>query len=341
MKVCFESDTCLYRTVTAGLLLKQVLMSETYSATKRGEYSAVVYSNKQIGKRFYRLRLKFSDEGAEAFSKVQAGQFVQLDLSDTTLPPVETIPADLTDAAERKILLRRPFSFADVTTKDNKTTVDILYCVVGPATLRMTTLLAKKTVSVLGPLGKGFWVPEGKKTAFLVSGGMGAGPLQHLAKILTADFPDIDVIAFAGARSAEALPFERQLDEISQQLGFSLPEFAKYGVESLVATDDGSSGFAGPVTDCLLEWLGRSKSAGKDMVIYSCGPEAMLARVAEIAKEKNIDCQVSMERRMACGIGVCQSCAVECKTAGSNETFYKLCCQDGPVFNSKEVVFHL
>ena len=339
MRICFESDTCLYRMVIAGLLLKQVLMSETYSATKRGEYSAVVHSNKRIGERFYRLGLKFSDDGAKAFGKARAGQFVQLDLSDTPLPPVEKIPDDLTDVAGRKILLRRPFSFANVTTKDNKTTVDILYCVVGPATLRMTTLSAKKSVSVLGPLGNGFWVPDGKKTALLVSGGMGAGPLQHLAKILTADFPDIDVIALAGARSAEALPFERQLDEISQQLGFSLPEFAKYGVESLMATDDGSAGFAGPVTDCLLEWLGRHKSAGKDMVIYSCGPEAMLARVVEIAKQKNIDCQVSMERRMACGISLCQSCAVKCKTAGSNETFYKLCCQDGPVFDGLEVAW--
>jgi dihydroorotate dehydrogenase electron transfer subunit len=315
-------------------------MLEKSSAATRGVFSATVCSNKQIRERFYRLRLEFSGAGAEAFAKICAGQFAQLDLSDTPLPPVETIPEDLADVAERKILLRRPFSFADVTTKGNKTSVDILYCVVGPATLRMTALSARKSVSVLGPLGNGFWVPDDKKTALLVSGGMGAGPLQHLAKILTADFSDINVIAFAGAKSAEALPFERQLDEISQKLGFSFPEFAKYGIESLVATDDGSTGFAGPVTGCLSEWLGESKLAGESMVIYSCGPEAMLARVAEIAKEKNIDCQVSMERRMACGICLCQSCAVKCKTANSNETFYKLCCEDGPVFNSKEIVFH-
>ena len=315
-------------------------MLEKSSAAKRGVFSATVRSNKQIRERFYRLVLEFSGAGAEAFAKIGAGQFAQLDLSDTALPPVETIPDDLADVAERKILLRRPFSFADVTTKGNKTSVDILYCVVGPATLRMTTLSARKSVSVLGPLGNGFWVPDGKKTALLVSGGMVAGPLQHLAKILTADFSDINVIAFAGAKSAEVLPFERQLDEISQQLGFSLPEFAKYGIESLIATDDGSSGFAGPVTDCLSEWLGKSDSAGESMVIYSCGPEAMLARVAEIAKEKNIDCQVSMERRMACGIGICQSCAVECKTERPGESVYKMCCTDGPVFNSKKIVFH-
>jgi dihydroorotate dehydrogenase electron transfer subunit len=65
----------------------------------------------------------------------------------------------------------------------------------------------------------------------------------------------------------------------------------------------------------------------------------MLAAVARVAAERNIDCQVSMERRMACGIGVCQSCAVECRVEDSNETVYKLCCQDGPVFDARTVVF--
>jgi dihydroorotate dehydrogenase electron transfer subunit len=314
-------------------------MSENCSKAKRGEYSATVCANKRIGERFYRLGLEFSGAGAEAFSKVQAGQFIQLDLSSAALPAAEAIPEDLKDAAERKVLLRRPFSFADVTAKDGKISAEILYCVVGPASLRMTTLSAGDSVSVIGPLGNGFCVPEGKKTALLVSGGMGAGPLQHLAKILTNDFPDIDVIAFAGAKTKDGLPFKRQLDKISQQLEFSLPEFARYGVKSLVATDDGSAGFAGLVTDCLSEWLGKCDLDSKSTVIYTCGPEVMLARMAEIAKERNIDCQVSMERRMACGIGICQSCAVECKTDEPGESVYKMCCTDGPVFDSAEVVW--
>jgi dihydroorotate dehydrogenase electron transfer subunit len=65
----------------------------------------------------------------------------------------------------------------------------------------------------------------------------------------------------------------------------------------------------------------------------------MLAKIAKIAERKRIDCQVSMERRMACGFGVCQSCAVECRVAGTNETAYKLCCEDGPVFEAAAVVF--
>ena len=273
--------------------------------------------------------------------KPRPGQFAELDLSSIALPPVEGIAEDLRDAAERKILLRRPFSFCDVSSQRGKTRVDILYCAVGPATLRMTTLSAGNSVSVIGPLGNGFRMPAGKKTALLVSGGMGAGPLIHLAKTLITDYPKVEVIAFAGAKTKTELPFERPLDEISQQLGFSLHEFARYGVESEVATDDGSAGYEGLITDCFSQWLGQRSLSAKDTIIYSCGPEAMLAQMARIAEDKRIDCQVSMERMMACGIGVCQSCAVKCKVEGSNETIYKLCCEDGPVFDSKEIVFKL
>ena len=321
--------------------LNETFMAGSCSPANKRLFSAVVSVNKQIGRRFFRLELEFSAADAEVLANCQPGQFAQLDLSATALPPAEAIPENLVDVASRKILLRRPFSFADVTVKGNKTFVDILYCVVGPASLRMTTLSAGDSVSVIGPLGNGFCVPEGKSITLLVSGGMGAGPLLYLAKVLTADYPQLEVIAFAGAKTASQLPFEARLDEISQQLGFSLGEFAKYGVESIVATDDGSAGFAGLVTNCLTEWLDRHTLAAKDMIIYSCGPEAMLARVAEIAEERKLDCQLSMERMMACGIGLCQSCAVECKATDSSETTYKLCCKDGPVFNSREVTFSL
>ncbi len=316
-------------------------MSERCSSSDKGMFEAIVSSNRQIGQRFYRLRLDFSGDGASAFVNFKPGQFAELDLSGTALPSAKTIPEDLLDTAGRKILLRRPFSFTDVTTNRDKTFAELLYCVVGPATLRMTTLSPGDSVSVIGPLGNGFSVPDDKKTALLVAGGMGVPPLLHLAKVLTADphTTMIEVIAFAGAKTATELPFEGKLDEISQQLGFSIPEFARYGIESLLATDDGSAGFHGFVTDCLVERLGQSDLASENIVIYSCGPEAMLAKVAEIAKDKNINCQVSMERRMACGIGLCQSCAVQCRRSDSNETVYKMCCKDGPVFDSKEIVF--
>ncbi len=314
-------------------------MTSEISEPNKGMFDAVVLANKCIRERFYRLGLEFSSDGASAFAKAGPGQFAELDLSGVALPPAEEIPEDLHDAAERKILLRRPFSFCDISGQREKTRVDILYCVVGPATLRMTTLSEGKSVSVIGPLGNGFQMPDGKKTALLVSGGIGAGPLIHLAKVLITDYPEMEVIAFSGAKTKWELPFEKPLDEISQQLGFSLHEFARYGVESQIATDDGSAGYQGLVTDCFSQWLGQRNLSAEDTIIYSCGPEAMLAQVARIAEDKKIVCQVSMERMMACGIGVCQSCAVECKVEGSSQTIYKLCCKDGPVFDVKEVVF--
>jgi len=313
-------------------------MSEK-TKSARGVFAAVVSSNKQIGQRFHKLNLVFSGDGAKAFFDFKPGQFAELDISGVALPLPEKIPPDLSDVSGRNVLLRRPFSFTDVTIHGNKTIADLLYCVVGPASLRMTTLSPGDSLSVIGPLGNGFRVPNGKKNALLVAGGMGTPPLQHLAKVLTSNHADIEVTGFAGAKTAEALPFDGRLDEISQQLGFYLPEFAQYGIESIVATDDGSAGYKGFITDCFTEWLEKSDIACEDMIIYSCGPEVMLARVAEIAKDKKIDCQISMERRMACGIGLCQSCAIECRVDEAGGTVYKMCCEDGPVFNSKEVIF--
>ncbi len=305
----------------------------------KGPFEAIVCSHKQIRGRFFRLGLEFTGAGAKAFSRTRPGQFAQLDLSKAALPTAEKIPQDLLDASGRKILLRRPFSFCDVTASGDKTVAEILYRVVGPATLRMSTLANGNSVSVIGPLGNGFSTPADKKTALLIVGGMGAGPLIHLAKVLTADCPTTEVFVFAGAKTKEELPFGKPLDKLAQEVGFSLAEFARYGVQSFMATDDGSAGFAGPITGCFSDWLKQCGVTARDMIIYACGPEVMLAKVAEIARDRKIDCQVSMERMMACGIGLCQSCPVECKVNGSNETTYKLCCKDGLVFDSKEVVF--
>jgi dihydroorotate dehydrogenase electron transfer subunit len=300
----------------------------------------IVTSNRRIGEQFYKLKIEFSGSAAEVFKKFKAGQFVQIDLSTAALPASSNIPPELTDVSGRHILLRRPFSFTEVTSQKDKTIAELSYRVVGPATLRMTNLAPGDSLNVIGPLGNGFTVLPGKKTALLVIGGMGAPPIQCLAKVLAAEYSSIEVLVFAGAKTAKELPFERILDQISQQLGFSVPEFAKCGMKSQVATDDGSAGYPGLVTDCVSQWLEQHNPPRESTIIYGCGPEAMLARLAEIANKKNIDCQISMEREMACGFGVCQSCAIKCRVSGSSETIYKLCCKDGPVFESREVVFN-
>ena len=134
------------------------------------------------------------------------------------------------------------------------------------------------------------------------------------------------------------MPFERPLDQISQELGSGSANSPDTVVRSFVATDDGSAGFKGTVTDCLVEWLNQNNPKPAETIIYACGPRAMIASIAAVARDKKIDCQVSMEEMMACGIGLCQSCAVKCRTDVASET-YKLCCKDGPVFDAKEVVF--
>lgn len=316
-------------------------MTETQVSSKKGPFTATVRANVQIGACFWRMDLRFEGDGAQAFARFQAGQFLQIDVADVALPPVDRIPAALRDGAHRKVLLRRPFSFAEVTPQGNTTAAELLYCVVGPASLRMTTLARGDAVTIIGPLGNGFWVPEGKRTALLVVGGMGVPPIRCLAKSLTADHSDIKTFAFVGAKTAGALPFEGRLDEVAQQLGFCVPAFAKFGIPSVLATDDGSAGTQGLVTECLARWLDDNRGHAQDeMIIYACGPEPMLAAIAQMATQRNIDCQVSMERRMACGIGLCQSCAIECRTEDGNETVYKRCCQEGPVFEAKEVIWN-
>ena len=297
---------------------------------KKKLFTGIVDKNVSIGPAFYRISLCLDCDGTKAFSKVIPGQFAEISLCNISLPAPENIPEELTDIARRQIILRRPFSFCDVRTAlsddSEQVCIDILYCVVGPATLRMTTLKEGDSISLIGPLGNGFSIPDRKKYALVVAGGMGAPPLLHLAKILKNEYQGIDIVSMIGARTVNALPLGAE-------------DFSQYASTQLLATDDASAGSGGFVTHHLEDWLRGNSSAVTDTIIYSCGPEPMLAEVAKLAAKYNVPCQVSIERLMACGIGLCQSCAVETKTVDKNETVYKLCCKDGPVFDSREVIF--
>ena len=322
------------------VLLRRIIMHDKSISPDRGIFTATVTSNRRIRECFWTMDLEFTGAGAETFAKFRPGQFVQVDVSNLGLPAEDLISPDLRDASKRNILLRRPFSFADVTAGRDRTTAELLYCVLGPASVRLTTLSRGDSLGFIGPLGNGFSVPQGKRMALLVVGGMGAPPIRCLAKLLKAEYSSTNVIAFVGAKTAQSLPFEGQFDETPERIDSFVPAFAGLGIPSAVATDDGSAGYRGFVTERLARWLDEQRDwSAERTVIYACGPEPMLAATARLAAQRNIDCQVSMERRMACGIGVCQSCAVECRVEGSKETIYKLCCQDGPVFDARSVVF--
>lgn len=312
------------------------------AAGHKGVFTAEVLSNQQIRECYWRVNLKLDAIGSRYFEAAVPGQFLEMDLSGLSLPPEKNIPSHLHRLANRQIILRRPFSFSEILvtpTQDGPCVkLEILYCVLGPATLRMMTLQSGDTLSLIGPLGNGFSIPKTLKQAVLIAGGMGAPPLLHLGSYLMHHHPTVRTICFAGARSCEDLPFTLKIGNLT---GLVLEEFDVLGVDSRVATDDGSAGFRGYVTDCARHWLQSNPVDPDDTVVYACGPEPMLAGTVRLAADFGLPCQVSMERMMACGIGLCQSCAIEIQTPKSDETEYKLCCKDGPVFDSKKVIFKL
>jgi dihydroorotate dehydrogenase electron transfer subunit len=124
-----------------------------------------------------------------------------------------------------------------------------------------------------------------------------------------------------------------------QEPSYILGEFEKHNAKAFISTDDGSAGFKGFVTEMLRNWLTNKKPDSSKTIIYACGPEAMLAEVANLSSRFNIPCQVSLERMMACGTGLCQSCAVRCINTQTKETGFRLCCKDGPVFWADEVIW--
>jgi len=222
-------------------------------------------------------------------------------------------------------LLRRPFS---IHWMDGQY-LELLYRVVGKGTERMASLGPGQELDLLGPLGKGFRIPEDWRFALLVAGGMGVAPLRALAARLSTGLQ-------AERSGLQANPQRRRITLLigarraEDVLGRE--DFERLGAEVLVTTEDGSLGEKGMATDLLREVLSRC-SSDQDLpsLLYACGPRPMLARVAQMAGELRIACQVSLEEFMACGIGACVGCAVEVKDQGSP---YQLVCKDGPVFDA-------
>ncbi|MDD5423421.1 MAG: dihydroorotate dehydrogenase electron transfer subunit, partial [Candidatus Omnitrophica bacterium] len=176
---------------------------------------------------------------------------------------------------------------------------------------------AGEYLNVIGPLGNGFDIC-GTKPAILVAGGVGAAPLLALAEKLRAQ--NIEVNVLIGASKKSHVLCER--------------EFKKLGCKVSVSTDDGSAGRKGFVTD-LLSILLTTYNLSLT-TIYACGPNAMLKEVARIAGKRGVPCQVSLEERMACGVGVCLGCPVKIK---NSKFVYKMVCKDGPIFDAKEIAW--
>lgn len=208
-------------------------------------------------------------------------------------------------------LLRRPFSICGIREKD---LVMILYRVVGKGTAIMAQTGKGDRLSVLGPLGTGFTLPRTGHRPILVAGGMGIAPLLFLARAMK----ERDVVFLAGFAHA------REIIDPDQT--------GRSHIKISLATEDGSRGYAGTVTDLLEESLKRMETPGDAMTVYTCGPVPMLKKAASVAIHYGIPCQVSLETFMACGLGACQGCAV--RAVSEEGKVFRHVCKDGPVFSS-------
>lgn len=204
-------------------------------------------------------------------------------------------------------LLPRPISICEVN-KEEKA-LRLVYRVAGGGTAEFSQMKAGETLRILGPLGNGFTL--GEKKAFLIGGGIGIPPMLELAKELNCEKQIV-----VGYRN----------DEL-----FLADELKQYG-EVIVATEDGSVGTKGNVLDAIRE------NGLKADVIYACGPTPMLRALKQYAAENDIECWISMEERMACGIGACLACVCKSKEKDHHTNVHnKRICKEGPVFRAEEV----
>lgn len=208
-------------------------------------------------------------------------------------------------------LLPRPISLCGIDREEG--TLRLVYRVAGKGTDEFSRLKEGDTVKILGPLGNGFNV-SGKK-AFLIGGGIGIPPMLQLAKERNVEYADMEQQIILGYR-----------DEL-----FLLEDFQKQG-KVYLATEDGSAGTKGNVIDAI-----RENGLTAD-VIYACGPTPMLRALKVYAEENQLECYISMEERMACGIGACLACVCKTKEKDAHSNVNnKRICKEGPVFDAREV----
>jgi dihydroorotate dehydrogenase electron transfer subunit len=207
--------------------------------------------------------------------------------------------------------LKRPMCISHIDRENGQ--IACIYAVKGRGTSLLAAMSAGETLEISGPLGHGWQVDAGCKKALLIAGGIGITPLLPLAKQLRDQGCDCHILWGVACK-----------DQL-----FACHELAACG-RLLIATEDGSEGETGFVTTIL------PSQPAYDM-IYCCGPKPLLAAVAAWTETHDLPCQISLEERMGCGLGTCMGCV--CQTQAGEDRHYKRICHDGPVFDSREVVF--
>lgn len=267
------------------------------------QFSAMILSNVEVSPGYWRMRMTAPPECAAS----RAGQFMMVRVNGAIDP-----------------LLRRPFGIFDVGihTPSHSGAVaqpylEMLYRVVGKGTAMLATLHETDLLDVLAPLGRGFGLGDPDEEKLIVGGGVGLAPLYLLAKELVGRSK---TRLFAGGRTRDDI--------------LCITEFERLGVECYTATEDGSLGECGLVTEALLRRLDQLQGRA---TIYACGPHGMLRAVADIAAQRKISCQVSLEGYMACGVGACLGCVAPGHSHSPEKPDFRCVCTEGPVFESGEL----
>lgn len=241
---------------------------------------------------------KFSVQADEIVNTAKPGNFIEIRVNDDIEP-----------------FLRRPISIYNM--EKEKGILEFIFQVKGKG----TTILSKRSegelIDIVGPLGFGTFKYSSYENLAVIGGGIGVFPLYELAK--NAKNENKNVNTYLGFRNKDLVVLEDEFKQVSTQL--------------TITTDDGSyaqKGFA-------IDFLKKDIEDGKIDSIYACGPLPMLRAVRELAIEKNIPCQISLEERMACGLGVCLGCAVKTAKSPKEAPEYWHVCKAGPVFQAKDV----
>jgi dihydroorotate dehydrogenase electron transfer subunit len=265
--------------------------------------SKVIY-NRRLSPLYYKLGLTCKEIPQLAVP----GQFVMVSVNSQFDP-----------------LFSRPFCVYKVLKESEE--IEVVYKVVGKGTSILQEKVEGDELEILGPLGNGYSLDDGEDDFIFVAGGIGIAAFYFLAEKIRESRGDSGVTLFFGGKSKEDI--------------ICLEDFNDLKVEIIIATEDGSLGTKGLITDLLKKNLHEKKRSKPRL--FACGPEAMLREVAFITEKKGMSCQVSLEKEMACGFGICLGCVVkQCKNVeGDKELRWKYArvCKEGPVFDSREILW--
>ena len=279
-----------------------------YYADDAVQETVDIVANEQIAQDTFRLRFRCPSMA----KKLRPGQFLMVRLSHFDDP-----------------LIGRPLALYE--THDNPagepTDVDVVYIVKGKFTSRLQHFVEGQQVDVWGPLGNGF-SPKSCDHLVMVAGGVGYTPFLAMTRQYLggryygtdAARPTASSVTFCyGARTSALLA--------------GVDDFRAAGANVAIATDDGTAGFHGLVTDRFRSVLDELPENPR---VVCCGPEPMMEAVAKIAEERQLDCEVSLETPMACGIGICFSCVTKV-WEGPDKWDYRRTCVEGPVFDAAQI----